>query len=220
MGGVSGAADGRPSYLAIAQHYERCLDRHGDTYLGVDWPNSDDANARYRVMLEVMRPFPPDGPVRLLDFGCGASHLYEHITRRRISGIEYIGLDISERFVELSRRKFPANRYWCGDVLAAADEELPRADYAVMNGVFTEKVSLSYEEMTEFFRATVMRVFGLVDRGVAFNVMSKHVDWERDDLFHVPLDEVAAMLVRDFTRDFVIRNDYGLYEYTVYAYHR
>jgi hypothetical protein len=66
---------------------------------------------------------------------------------------------------------------------------------------------------------TVMRVCSLVEVGVAFNVMSKHVDWERDDLFHVPFDEIAAFLFANVTRNMVLRADYGLYEYTVYAYH-
>ena len=49
--------------------------------------------------------------------------------------------------------------------------------------------------------------------------MSKQVDWERDDLFHLPLDLLADYLTRNLSRHFVIRNDYGLYEYTVYVYH-
>ena len=30
--------------------------------------------------------------------------------------------------------------------------------------------------------------------GIAFNVMTKHVDWERDDLFHLPFDQLAEWL--------------------------
>jgi hypothetical protein len=60
-------------YLEIAAHYEACLERHGDSHLGVDWPNAQDAETRYRVMLDVIRP-QEAGPVSLLDFGCGASH--------------------------------------------------------------------------------------------------------------------------------------------------
>ena len=48
--------------------------------------------------------------------------------------------------------------------------------------------------------------------------MSKNVDWERDDLFHWGLDELTAFLTKDISRRFVLRNDYGLYEYTVYVY--
>jgi hypothetical protein len=54
--------------------------------------------------------------------------------------------------------------------------------------------------------------------GVAFNVMSTHVDWERDDLFHLPMDVLGSFLTKNLSRKFVIRSDYGLYEYTTYVY--
>ena len=75
-----------------------------------------------------------------------------------------------------------------------------------------------FEEMTEFFQAMVARVFGFTAIGIVFNVMSKHVDWERDDLFHLPFDNLAAFLKTKISDNFVIRNDYGLYEYAVYVY--
>jgi SAM-dependent methyltransferase len=206
-----------PRYRTIVDHYEECLERHGDTHLGVDWPNEQDAQTRHRVMLELMRDRDPGRPVSLLDFGCGASHLYEHIVREGLEGIEYAGLDLSPRFVDLSRRKHPGNRYWCADILT--DEvDLPAFDYVVMNGVFTEKLEMSYEEMLAFVRAVIGRVWEHTTTGLAFNVMSKHVDWERDDLFHLPFDELAAWLVSSVSRNFAIRADYGLYEYTTYVY--
>ena len=48
--------------------------------------------------------------------------------------------------------------------------------------------------------------------------MSAQVEWKRDDLFHLPLDRLADFLSANLSRHFVIRNDYGLYEYTVYIY--
>jgi SAM-dependent methyltransferase len=206
-------------YHQIAEHYERCLAEHGDSHLGVDWPKAEDVPVRHEVMLGVIRPPLPQGrPVRLLDFGCGASHLYEHLLAHGREGVEYAGIDISQAFVDLSRRKFPQNRYWCLDLLEDDAPGLPRFDYAVLNGVFTEKVGMSFDEMSAFFRALLVRVFALVDHGLAFNVMSKHVDWERDDLFHLPFDDAAAFLARDVSRHVVLRSDYGLYEYTVYVY--
>ena len=203
-------------YLEIVAHLESCFDRHGDSPQGVDWPNREDALTRYRVMLDVIRQR-GDERVSLLDFGCGLSHLYEYMLARDLNRIDYSGLDISAKFIAASRRKFPANTYYCSDVLAE-DGTLPEFDYVVMNGVFTEKVTLSYEAMLEFFKNLTARVFRLARVGIAFNAMSKQVDWERDDLFHLPLDELAWFLTRQLSRDFVIRNDYGLYEYTVYLY--
>jgi SAM-dependent methyltransferase len=207
-----------PPYRRIVEHYEACLERHGDTHLGVDWPKAEDVDVRHRVMLDVIRPRPAGATVSLLDFGCGASHLYEHLRREGRTDLEYAGLDLSPRFVELSRTKFPENRYWQLDVLADDLSDLPRFDYAVLNGVFTEKLDLSFDEMLDFFERTVTAVFGLVDDGIAFNVMSKHVDWEREDLFHLPLDTLGAFLTGSVSRDFVVRSDYGLYEYTTYVY--
>ena len=203
-------------YIEIVEHYEACLAKYGDTHLGVDWPKVEDAATRYRVMLEVIRqPRPP--VVRLLDFGCGASHLYEHMVVTGVGGIEYLGLDLSPKFVELSTKKFPRNRYICADILENP-EAIPACDYAVMNGVFTEKRGLAFDEMLAYFERVVAAVFARVQLGLAFNTMSKHVDWERDDLFHLPFDTLASFLSASLTRNFVIRNDYGLYEYTTYVY--
>lgn len=204
-------------YLDIVSHYESCLERHGDTHRGVDWPKPEDAATRYNVMLGVIRRGAGDEAVSVLDFGCGAAHLYEHMLATGVRGVAYAGLDLSEKFVELSRRKFPENEFYCVDILDDASG-VPRFDYVLMNGVFTEKRGLAYDEMLAYFERLVKEVWAKAGRGLAFNVMSKHVDWEREDLFHLPFDTLAAFLTRELTRDFVFRNDYGLYEYTAYVY--
>jgi SAM-dependent methyltransferase len=206
----------KSNYQRIVAHYEACLAKHGDTHLGVDWPNPSDAETRYRVMLEVIGPNSPR-PIRLLDFGCGTSHLYEHILRRGYDYIHYSGLDISEKFISVARRKFPSIDYYCADVLAGP-AHIPVFDYVVMNGVFTEKRDLSFSAMLDYFQTLLSKVYALAHIGLAFNVMSKHVDWERDDLFHLPFDMLAAFLVKNLSRHFVFRQDYGLYEYTTYLY--
>lgn len=203
-------------YLNIVSHYESCLDKHGDSHLGVDWPNREDAETRYRVMLEVIRE-DRSGRITLLDFGCGASHLYDFILRNKFDNIEYSGLDLSEKFIHLSKRKYPSINYYCMDIL---DDQaaLPEFDYIMMNGVFTEKRDLCFDDMFAYFQSVVSRVFIKARKGIAFNVMSKHVDWEREDLFHLSFDRLASFLVKDVSRNLVIRQDYGLYEYTVYVY--
>jgi len=204
-------------HLSIVRHYETCLEKYGDTHLGVDWPNKSDADTRYQVMLDVVKPG-RSSPISLLDFGCGASHLYEYIQQHAPEApIVYSGLDISEKFVHLSRQKFPNNTYYCLDLLDPSSE-IPSFDYIVMNGVFTEKQGLSFDEMLTYFQTMLIRVFSYAQVGIAFNVMSKQVDWERDDLFHVPFDLLASFLRQNLSRHFVFRHDYRLYEYTTYLY--
>jgi hypothetical protein len=210
-------------YLNIVSHVESYLEKHGDTHLGVGWPKREDVSVRYRVMLEVIRQG-TSGKIRLLDFGCGASHLYEHILQHNLTdtagnpyAIEYSGLDLSPRFIALSKSKFPSNTYYLLDVLDD-QADLPEFDYILMNGVFTQKCELPFEDMLEYLQAVVRKVFAKARVGIAFNVMSKQVDWERQDLFHLPFDVLASFLVQDISRHFIFRQDYGLYEYTTYVY--
>ena len=204
-------------YRSIVAHYEQCLAQHGDNHRGVDWPNAADAQKRYQVMLDVIRPNGPANP-SVLDFGCGASHLLEYalITEQPLA---YSGLDLSPQFISLSKAKFPQLPYYCLDILEKS-ADWPHFDYIIANGVFNEKRELSQQAMEQYFTAMLAELFAHTKVGLAFNVMSTLVDWERADLFHVPFDAMARMLKAHASRDFVIRQDYGLYEYTVYVYRR
>jgi SAM-dependent methyltransferase len=203
-------------YEQIVNHYEACFEKHGDTPQGVDWPNLPDLLKRYRVMLDVVRG--EDLSVSLLDFGCGTAMLKEFVQNQGLAGkIRYTGLDLGAAFIRRCRAKYPDTEFHHVDVLRHP-EALPTFDYVVMNGVFTEKRDLPFEDMFDYFQRVLRTVFSKCTRGIAFNVMSKAVDWERDDLFHVPADRLIGFLTKELSRHFVLRNDYGLYEYTTYVY--
>jgi SAM-dependent methyltransferase len=201
------------SYLKLAEHYDKCFKEHGDTHLGVDWPKLEDTFKRYDVMLGLIKE---ETSISLLDFGCGTASLNQYIEFLKIKNIKYSGLDINDGFYNTSKLKFPNNDFYCLDILK--NESIPNFDYIVCNGPFTEKRDLSQEEMMDFFTSVIKKLWNKCDKGIAFNLMSKHVDWERDDLFHVSMDELGWFLKNNLSRNFIIRNDYGLYEYTTYVY--
>ncbi|HYN06465.1 MAG TPA: methyltransferase [Vicinamibacterales bacterium] len=202
-------------YLSIVRYCEALLEQHGDSHLGVGWRTQEIANTGFRVMLDLIRT--PDAKVSLLDFGCGLSHLYEYIRARGFDHITYAGLDLSPRFLEVSRRKFPEITYYDFDVLEEPDR-LPVFDYIIIHGLFTARIDIPYPDMFDYVSSVLRVLFPKARTGLAFTMMSKYVDWERDDLFHVPFDELARFLTQHLTRNFVIRHDYGLYEYTTYLY--
>lgn len=204
-------------YLTIVSACEAYLDKYGDNYLGVGWTKKqEDADTRYRVMLELIKSQTSD-KVKLLDFGCGASHLYEYILKNRLDHIHYSGLDLSQKFIDLSRKKFPSIEYYHLDIL---DDRvnLPAFDYILLNGVFNSKCTLLFDEMFGYFQQVISKAFSMSQIGIAVNVMSKQVDWEREDLFHLPFDTLASFLTKNLSRHFILRHDYGLYEYTAYVY--
>lgn len=212
------------SYYSIVRHYERCLGEHGGGHLAVDWPNQEDADKRYEVMIGVIKPagvWYSEQPLKtVLDFGCGVSGLREWLERKGVwpyGHIHYEGLDISPAFVAKCRELYPSITYHCVDILTDP-ERVSEFDYVLMNGVLTEKRSLSWKEMWDYARQLLKAAWNITKVGLAFNVMSTHVDWQRNDLFHLPMDEAAHFISGNLSRKFTFRQDYGLYEYTAYVY--
>ena len=202
---------------SIVAACETDLDKHGDNYLGAGWTKSQaHADLRYRVMLDLVRR-PVSGRVTLLDIGCGASHLYDYMLVHGVNDVEYSGLDLSAKYLALSARKHPGITYFQADLIDGS-AQIPISDYAVLNGLFTYKGSAPHDAMWSYVQAFLRRVAPLARVGFAFNVMTKYVDWEREDLFFLPLETMATFISQEVGQSFVIRHDYGLYEYTVYVY--
>ena len=203
-------------YTTIVKHYESCFQKHGDNCLGVGWNNQNDLNKRFEVMLGVIKE-DPLSKTELLDLGCGTAMLYEYIQNRRLNNIIYSGLDLSPQYIEVSRKKFPGSKFYLLDILDD-DTALPQFDYIVMNGVFTQKRNLAFDQMFEYMKNMVLTVFGKARKGVVFNVMSKEVDWEDEGNFYLSFDQLEEFLKKKVSTDFIFRTDYGLYEYTAYVY--
>jgi dTDP-4-amino-4,6-dideoxygalactose transaminase len=214
------------SYIEIVRHYDACLRRHGDTAQGADWPNEIDRQTRFSVMLDI---FATDASNRidLLDFACGTGELLRFIQEqsgqkgeeRGRPAISYLGVDTSALALQHARAKFSTAKFLKLDVLQATDDELATlcSDYCVISGLFTLKRGLSHDQMWDFMTRVIGRLWPRTRKAMAFNVMSKQVDRERDDLFHVSLDQMASFLQELAGRSITFRADYGLFEYTCYV---
>ncbi len=203
----------------IKTYYDACLERHGDTPQGSGWPNHEDRDTRFDVLLDLIDDMAPADPVTVCDLGCGTGELLGRIRQVATRPILYKGVDVSEAALQHARRKFPGEAFYACDVLegASCDPGVFGCDVLVANGLFTVKSKAEQEEMWAFMTEVLQRVWPMVDIGVAFNVMSEQVDWTRDDLFHVSLDRVAVYLHGLAGRSIGFRADYGLYEYMAYA---
>jgi SAM-dependent methyltransferase len=183
----------------------------------MDWPNMNDLLRRFDVMLGVTRGLSTD-PFNIIDVGCGVGLLLDYINdNNHYINCGYTGLDISEQMVNAARERHPESPFWVRDILKNPFPEASH-DYVIMNGVLTEKLSLTQEEMEDYAKRIIVEAFRTASKGIAFNVMSNHVDWKRDDLFHWPLDTAVDFMTKYCSRNIVIRMDYGLYEYTIYLY--
>jgi SAM-dependent methyltransferase len=204
-------------WAALVSHYERCFHQYGVSPKGVDWPNGLDLEARFATLLSVLDGTPGESPPVLLDVGCGPGLLLDYLQATgRLERVEYHGIDLSPVMVDAARQRWPGKDFSARDMVA---EPLPdqSVDVVIMNGVLTEKLALSHEAMVGLAQTLILAAFRTARVGVAFNVMGRHVDWERPDLFHWGFDELAAFLKARVSRHYAFRTDYGLYEYSAFV---
>jgi dTDP-4-amino-4,6-dideoxygalactose transaminase/SAM-dependent methyltransferase len=204
----------------LLDYYDAHLAKHGDTAHGAAWPDEAGRQARFAIGLELIRMHAGDAAVTVCDLGCGTGEFYRYLRDAAETRIAYVGLDRSAQAIALAREKFPEATFECVDLEHCADDVAARllnCDFVFANGLFTVRHTLSHQAMWDFLQGTLERAWAHVRRGVVFNVMSKIVDWERDDLFHVSYDAMAGLLrgLGAATTGFQAQRD--LYEYMAYA---
>ena len=156
--------------------------------------------------------------ISILDYGCGLGHFLEYLQTQSIySKLHYEGCDASKKMIKHCQNKFGKDIFF----KCSSDAELsnrPLYDYIVCNGVFTEKRDYTHQQMMIYTKNLLQRLSVKCSKGMMVNFMSKNVAWERDDLFHVSLDEITAFVTKNITRHFIVRSDYSLYDYTIYMF--
>lgn len=207
----------REDVKRLTADYESALKRKGIVPEGVFWPNAVDLGTRFEVQLAEagILSATPSNPLRLLDFGCGPGFLLDYLNENGLlDRVQYTGVDVVESTIAVARSRWPEQRFDCRDV---RDEPYPAEsfDACVICGVFTGRPGNDYDEMVSFVRSTLASLWSSVTLRLVFNVMSKHVDWERDDLFHWPLDEAMSVCKAEMSRHVRMRLDYGLWEATL-----
>lgn len=184
--------------------------------MGSDWATDETLNDHTRAILAVMDD--PSEQTRLLDFGCGWGATFQHLLRHG-PRVHYTGIDINEDAIREARTHFGAT-FLRTDI---RETPLPAAtwDYAIANGVFTRRTGVEYGTFVRFMTDTIKQLWHATRIGVAWNVLSDHVDYRTDDWFHVPFDLLAHWLTTELgCRCFRFDNTYSPWGYTIHAYHQ
>jgi SAM-dependent methyltransferase len=199
----------------ISSPTEEGVREYGVTPKGV-WLDNQDSNGkllrRFEAQLRMAENY---NNLSIIDLGCGpglALYYLEDRFRGRIS--DYLGIDVSRKLIEYARRLWPKYNFEIRDIVTRPLKEIS-FDFVMINGIFTARYTLSFEDMEIFTKEILIAAWRSARVALSFNVMSPHVDWTRDDLFHWPMDSAAGFCIRNLSRHVNVIADYGLHEYTV-----
>jgi len=196
---------------SVVAHYEHQLATHGPTARGMDWKDEASQRLRFEVLCDLCNL---DG-LELHEVGAGAGHLLDFLRERGVRA-RYSGSDLSPAMVESARARHPGVDFERRDLLAEAPAR--RYDVVVCSGLFHVKLEHSPETWRHFVQEMLRRMFAMCRVGIAFNLMSDHVDFRAPNLYYAPVAETLDFCRQELSRFVSVRHDYPLHEYTTYVY--
>lgn len=197
----------------LHDHYKKTALQHGPTAKGVDWGDDRTAEIRHKQMRKVIVAC--DNEISLVDVGCGYGAFYDHLKSEQIN-VDYVGIDLVEEMVNLARSKHSGGTFINADFLSYDGRS--EFDYAICNGILTQKLNVSLLDMEKFAKDLIKKMFHVSRVGCCFNVMSTRCNFFAPNLFYRHPSEILSYCLGEITNNVVIDHSYGLYEFAVYLY--
>lgn len=196
----------------IERLYTEGPDQHGVTSLSVGWNDAHSHELRFSQLVQLIerQNGAPEG-FSVGDFGCGYGALFPFLSSRYNSRLQsYTGYDISQRMVDLASENVRDPR-----AAFCRGAELAVADYYFVCGTFNVRMENDRAAWCQWVETTLASLARVSRRGLAFNLLSTHVDWEKEQLFYAnPLDFFAIAKTK-LSHSVALLHDYPLYEWTM-----
>lgn len=197
-----------------AAYYGDLYERHGSSVDAVASASQAFKEERYERLTRV---FGDDPSFTIHDVGCGLGHLYEFIRHRYPSrAIEYSGSEITPGFVDHCQRHYPDLSFELRDLSVSSFPE--KYDYLIFAGTFYHLANSNEDEFRDFIRRMLSNGFACANKGIAFNLITSHVDYRLPDLYYADLGDLTTFIARKLSRFFTVDHASPLFEYTVCVY--
>lgn len=201
-------------FAQLAQHYDQLVARYGDDPRSAQQADLATQERRLSILSEICDPRKLD----VLDFGCGTGQMLRFLQDRHAFEGTYVGWDIAPAMIELARRLHPEGRFECGDCLQ--EGALEPVDVAFVSGTFNNRISDNWGFVTTALR----KLYPFCRVGIAFNLLSRYVDYFDEGLYYADPEEVFRFCKEELSGRVALRHDYLVreasmpYEFTIYVY--
>jgi hypothetical protein len=164
--------------------YLNQFNKYGVDNKSLFWPKGRQ-NIRFEQHLSILEESMKYGneTVSILDYGCGFSDLYEYIINANLSISEYIGVDILDEFLQVSKEKFNQNNYYTRDFFCLNIHI--KADLIVASGTFNIRYFDEYEKNYAFLLSEIAMLSKRAKSYISFDFMTDQVDYMNINAFHI-----------------------------------
>jgi len=204
------------------EYYEGLLAEHGESYLALDWNSKESQKLRYQVLKEIFVYGRKASNISALDVGCGFGDFYGFLKAEKLLSrhrIRYTGYDISAKLLEVAKKRYSGARFEHRDIME--DRNVPGSDYIFCSGVFNIRTQDPGSHL-EFVKSMLLRMYDLVNYGVAANFLSEGAlpisdpeDINSGRYYYFRPDDILSFC-RFVCGRFILRHDYHPGDFTVY----
>jgi SAM-dependent methyltransferase len=200
----------------VEELYTGNLAEYGLEARAVGWSDPQSQLLRFKRLAYAIEADPPETSIRVNDWGCGYGAMFEFLDRQPGFDLaSYRGYDISPQMVEAARENVrdPRAEFVVGTQI---DQD---ADYTFVSGTFNVHREASEDAWAKFVKQTLIEIGRRSHRGFAFNLLTTHVDWRKDDLFYGDPTEYFDFCRRQISEYVSLLHDYPLFEWTIAVLH-
>ena len=148
-------------------------------------------------------------------------YLHNYIFKyKKFKGI-YKGIDISEKAINLAKRKYINKKNVSFEKQNIFREKLKKNyDYILINGTFNNHTINNNDWMNDCLRI----LFRNTNKALIFNNLNYYVDYKVPSLFYIKPEEVFKFCKKNLSNLITLRNDYRIkkntipFEFTTFVY--
>ena len=135
-----------------------------------------------------------------------------NLPKKKKIGKYYLGLDYIEGFVNHASRKFEKDNNASFNIFNLKKDTLNnKYDWVVSSGLFHD---VRYDSK-KFFYETINKMYSACRKGIIFNAMSVHVDYQDPTLFYLSPEKVFNYITRNLSKKVLLRSDYQTKKNTI-----
>ena len=202
----------------LSKHYDRLSKKYGTNVRAAQQSSNNTRNKRIKILISEINF---KKKISILDFGCGSGYLYNYIFKyKKFKGI-YKGIDISEKAINLAKRKYINKKKVSFEKQNVFREKLKKNyDYILINGTFNNHTINNNDWMNDCLRI----LFRNTNKALIFNNLNYYVDYKVPSLFYIKPEEVFKFCKKNLSNLITLRNDYRIkkntipFEFTTFVY--
>ncbi len=195
----------------IAALYSDGLRTHGRSPKSLGWKDTAGQSLRFSKLRQVLLPQDAKAGIRVIDWGCGYGAMFGYLKRHGVRVLAYDGYDISRSMIDEARQTIDDPRA----TFIHSDRVKRAADYAFVSGTFNVRLRANRAVWTRHIERTLMALAAKCTKGLAFNLLTTHVDWKVPHLYYGDPSYFFTFCKRHIARNIVLLHDYPLYEWTL-----